>query len=142
MKWFLFLWFLGATPLLPSARPPQSIPRKSPSFFATYTYLTYAILDKGTSPTPLAAKGVGGTLQLRADGTYQKRLTLAGNGTTLRFDQDGRFVFAADSIRFLYTRNGQPHTDRGVFRLRNGLLTITLAGFPVGNQSIYTLRMQ
>ncbi|WP_426491569.1 hypothetical protein [Hymenobacter sp. 102] len=116
--------------------------RVSPSFFTTYTYQSYAILDKASSPTPLAAKGVSGTLQLRPDGTYQKRLTLAGNGTTMRFDQDGRFTFAADSIRFSYRKNGQPRTDRGTFRLRNGLLTITITGFPAGNQSIYTLRAQ
>ncbi|MCA8829741.1 hypothetical protein [Hymenobacter pini] len=113
--------------------------RTSPSFFTTYTYQSYSILDKGSSSTPMAAKGVGGTLRLNPDGTYQKRLTLAGNGSTLRFDQDGRFTFAADSIRFVYSKNGQPRTDRGTFRLRNGLLTITLAGFPAGNQSIYTL---
>jgi hypothetical protein len=116
--------------------------RTGSSFFTTYTYQSYAILDKASSPVPLAAKGVGGTLQLRPDGTYQKRLTLAGNGTTMRFDQDGRFTFAADSIRFSYTKNGQPRTDRGTFRLRNGLLTVTITGFPAGNQSIYTLRMQ
>ncbi|MGO8609537.1 hypothetical protein ACC848_41990, partial [Rhizobium johnstonii] len=74
---------------------------------------------------------MGGTLLLRPDGSYQKRLTLAGNGTTLRFDQDGRFTFSGDHISFVHAdRNGNSRTDEGTFQLRNGLLTITLSGFP------------
>lgn len=143
MKLPVFLVLLALLPLAAVAQRPRPATTSSASFFATYTYLTYAILDKGTSPAPLPAKGVGGTLLLRPDGSYQKRLTLAGNGTTLRFDQDGRFTFAGDQIRFVHAdNNGNSRTDEGTFRLRNGLLTITLNGFPAGNQSIYTLRRQ
>ncbi|UOQ76667.1 hypothetical protein MUN84_19415 [Hymenobacter sp. 5516J-16] len=61
----------------------------------------------------------------------------------MRFDQDGRFTFAADRISFSYTdKKGQPRTDQGRFQLRNGLLTLVMAGYPEGNQSTYTLRQQ
>ncbi|UPL50334.1 copper resistance protein NlpE [Hymenobacter sublimis] len=124
-------------------RTASSVPRLAPSFFTTYSYLSYTILDRGTSPVPMPAKGVGGTLTLRPDGTFQKRLTLAANGGTMRFDQDGRFTFAADRISFSYTdKKGQPRTDQGRFQLRNGLLTLVMAGYPEGNQSTYTLRQQ
>ncbi|WP_354577674.1 hypothetical protein [Hymenobacter sp. UYP22] len=142
MKLSVFSLLLALLPAVVLAQRPRAV-APSASFFATYAYLTYSILDKGTSPTPLPAKGVGGTLLLRPDGSYQKRLTLAGNGTTLRFDQDGRFTFSGDHISFVHSdRNGNSRTDEGTFRLRNGLLTITLNGFPAGNQSIYTLQRQ
>ena len=111
------------------------------SFFTTYTYLSYAILDKGSSPEPLPAQGVGGTLTLQANGTYQKRLTMNGNGGTMRFDQDGRYTFTPGHIRFTHTdKTGRSRTDEGAFQLHDGLLTITLDGYPAGNQSVYTLR--
>ncbi|GAA3995648.1 hypothetical protein GCM10022408_02740 [Hymenobacter fastidiosus] len=115
------------------------------SFFTTYTYLSYAIVDRETKATPIAARGVGGTLSLHPDGTFQKRLTLQGNGGTIHFDQDGRFTFTGTQITFTYTdAKGQPRTDQGSFRLQPAvqLLTLTLVGFPAGNQGIYTLRAQ
>jgi hypothetical protein len=121
------------------------IPKVAPSFFSTYTYLSYTIQDKATSAEPMAARGVGGTLTLRPDGTFQKRLTLAGNGGTMSFDQDGRFTFAGDQIKFTYTdKKGQSRTDQGTFRLKPAarLLTLTLIGYPAGNKGIYTLRVQ
>jgi hypothetical protein len=125
------------------AQRPAAVPRLAPSFFSTYAYLTYSIIDKGTSATPMAAKGVGGTLSLRPDGTYQKALTIAGNGGTMRFDQTGRFRFTADRIAFSYTdKKGQARTDEGTFKLTNGILTLTILGYPAGNQSVYTLRAQ
>ncbi|ALD20537.1 hypothetical protein [Hymenobacter sp. DG25A] len=128
-----------AQPAAPKAT--QYVARPTPSFFTTYTYLSYSILDKATSPDPMPARGVGGTLTLRPDGTYQKHLTLAMNGTTMPFDQAGRFTFAANHISFSYTdKKGQPRTDEGIFQLRNGMLTITLQGYPATNQSIYTLQ--
>ena len=119
------------------------VPTLAPSFFTTYTYLTYTILDKGTDSAPMAAQGVGGTLTLRPDGTYEKQLTLKANGGTMRFDQTGRFDFAGNQISFSYTdKKGQPRTDKGTFRLANGLLTLIIEGYPAGNQSTYTLRAQ
>ncbi|SNR34523.1 MULTISPECIES: hypothetical protein [Hymenobacter] len=139
----VFGLLLSVPPAAMAQRKSTAVPKLAPSFFTTYSYLSYTILDKGTSPTPMPARGVGGTLALRPDGSYQKRLTLAGNGTTLRFDQDGRYTFAGDKISFSYAdKNGQPRTDQGTFRLRNGVLTIEIQGYPAGNQSTYTLRQQ
>jgi hypothetical protein len=127
----------------PTTKAPQYVARPTPSFFTTYTYLSYSIVDKATSPDPMPARGVGGTLLLRPDGTYQKHLTLAKNGTTMPFDQDGRFTFTGNRISFSYTdKKGQPRTDEGTFQLLNGVLTITLQGYPATNQSVYTLRQQ
>ncbi|AII50623.1 hypothetical protein [Hymenobacter sp. APR13] len=141
-KLLLLAGLLLAAPAAQAQRR-AAVPRLTPSFFSTYAYLTYTILDKGTSATPMAAQGVGGTLTLRPDGTYQKALTIAGNGGTMRFDQTGRFRFTADRIAFTYTdKKGQPRTDEGTFRLTNGILTLTILGYPAGNQSVYTLRAQ
>jgi hypothetical protein len=142
-KLLLLASLLLAAPAGQAQVRPKAVPRLAPSFFSTYAYLTYTILDKGTSATPMEAQGVGGTLTLRPDGTYQKALTIAGNGGTMRFDQTGRFRFTADRIAFAYTdKKGQPRTDEGTFRLTNGILTLTILGYPAGNQSVYTLRAQ
>ncbi|WP_375436476.1 hypothetical protein [uncultured Hymenobacter sp.] len=141
-----FLFFLacllfGASSATLAQRAAAPVPTLQPSFFTTYTYLTYAILDKASGPTPMAAKGVGGTLTLGPDGTYQKHLQLANAGTVMSFDQTGRFTFSGDQISFSYTdKKGQSRTDQGSFRLRNNLLTLTIQGFPAGNYSTYTLR--
>lgn len=141
-------FLLGAALLLPLAAPAQQRPAArptvvAPSFFASYTYLSYSIVDKGTSARPLPAQGVGGTLTLHPDGTYQKRLQLSGNGGPMRFSQDGRFTFSGDQITFTYTDSkGQPRVDQGQFRFqpKARTLTLTLVGFPAGNKGIYTLR--
>ncbi|WP_139255034.1 hypothetical protein [Hymenobacter psychrophilus] len=138
----LLLLLLPGFPL-PAQSRQQPGPVAPTSFFGTYAYLAYSILDQGTSPEPLPAQGVGGTLLLRPDGTYQKRLTLTANGGPMRFDQDGRFTFTPGRISFTYPdKSGRPRTDEGTFQLSKGRLTITLAGFPAGNQSTYTLRHQ
>ncbi|MBT9394524.1 hypothetical protein KLP40_15240 [Hymenobacter sp. NST-14] len=134
-----FLLALGGALLLAGL----TAARPAASFFTTYTYLSYAILDRESSPRPLPAQGVGGTLTLQANGTYQKRLTMSANGGTMRFDQDGRFTFTPGHIRFTYPdKTGRSRTDEGTFQLHQGQLTITLNGYPAGNQSIYTLRAQ
>lgn len=139
---FLLACLLLSAPAALAQRP-TSVPKLAPSFFTTYTYLTYTILDKGTSPTPMAAQGVGGTLTLRPDGTYHKQLSLNANGGAMQFEQKGRFTFTADHISFTYTdKQGQPRTDEGTFRLRNNLLTLVIQGYPAGNLSTYTLRGQ
>lgn len=146
---------LGATSLLllsgpaAQAQQPAQAPAaaKAPvlgaSFFTSYTYLSYSIVDKETSAKPMEAKGVGGTLTLHPDGTYQKRLQLSGNGGVMNFSQDGRFTFSGDQITFTYTDSkGQPRVDQGAFRFqpKARTLTLTLIGYPAGNKGIYTLR--
>ncbi|RYU82850.1 hypothetical protein [Hymenobacter persicinus] len=147
---FLFLLLLAAPARAQQPQQPQSakagrIATPAASFFASYTYLSYAIVDRQTKAAPIQARGVGGTLTLHPDGTFQKRLTLQGNGGIMHFDQDGTFTFSGQQITFSYRDSkGQPRTDQGTFRLQSGvgLLTLTLNGFPVGNQGIYTLRAQ
>jgi hypothetical protein len=134
---------LLAAPRAQAQRPALPSPKLAPSFFTTYTYLTYTILDKSSGSAPVAARGVGGTLTLAPNGTYQKHLTLSVNGSSMPFDQTGRFTFSGDKITFSYAdKKGEPRTDQGSFRLRNGLLTLSIQGFPAGNQSTYTLRQQ
>lgn len=143
----LLFFLAGLLAFAPSAtlaqRAASSAPKLKPSFFTTYSYLTYDILDKSSGPAPIAAKGVGGTLTLNPNGTYQKHLQLANAGSTMSFDQTGKFTFSGNQISFSYTdKKGQPRTDQGSFRLQNNLLTLTIQGFPAGNYSTYTLRAQ
>jgi hypothetical protein len=139
---FLGCLLLSAPAVLAQRKPVPTATLK-PSFFTTYTYLTYSILDKSSSPAPIAARGVGGTLTLSPDGTYQKHLTLTANGTAMLFDQTGRFTFSGDQITFSYTdKKGAQRTDQGSFQLRNNVLMLVIQGFPTGNSSTYTLRAQ
>jgi hypothetical protein len=135
--------FLLQAPACFAQRKATPAPTLWPSFFTTYTYLTYSIVDNSSGAIPIAARGVGGTLTLSPDGTYQKHLTLTANGSTMPFDQTGRFTFSGDHINFSYTdKKGEPRTDQGSFLLRNTILTLTIQGFPAGNYSTYTLRAQ
>ncbi|WP_400191474.1 hypothetical protein [Hymenobacter sp. B81] len=148
---FVLLSFLSALPALlaplplpVSSRPDQFAAQQAPaaSFFTTYTYTSYAIFDQGSGQEPLYASGVGGTLTLRPDGSYAKRLQLTNGGGPVSFAQDGRFSFRGDQISFSYTDGkGQPRTDQGTFRLdpKKGLLVLTIQGFPAGNKGVYTL---
>lgn len=139
----LLISLLLSAPAVLAQRKPAPAATLKPSFFTTYTYLTYSILDKESGPTPVAASGVGGTLTLSPDGTYQKHLTLTVNQNPMPFDQTGRFTFAGNNITFTYTdKKGQPRTDQGTFSLRNNLLTLVIEGYPAGNSSTYTLRTQ
>jgi hypothetical protein len=139
----LLIGLLLSAPTVLAQRKPAPAATIKPSFFTTYTYLTYSILDKESGPIPVAASGVGGTLTLSPDGAYQKHLTLTVNQNPMPFDQTGRFTFAGNKITFTYTdKKGQPRTDQGTFSLRNNLLTLVIEGYPAGNSSTYTLRAQ
>ena len=86
--------------------------------------------------------GVGGTLALRADGTYDKRLSLLmGDSGPRYFAQHGRFVLKGDSILFNFSDLKGPDVQRGTFRYvpATRRLTITIAGYPPGNQGVYEL---
>ena len=139
----LLIGLLLSAPAVLAQRKPTPAATLKPSFFTTYTYLTYSILDKESGPIPVAASGVGGTLTLSPDGTYQKHLTLTVNSNAMPFDQTGRFTFTGNKITFTYNdKKGQPRTDQGTFSLRNNLLTLVIEGYPAGNSSTYTLRAQ
>ncbi|TGE25046.1 hypothetical protein E5K00_07570 [Hymenobacter aquaticus] len=139
----LLLATVGGRPAQAQQRTQPKSAVLSASFFRSYTYLSYAIVDTETSAKPMLAQGVGGSLTLHPDGTYQKRLQLAGNGGTMSFSQDGRFTFSGDQITFRYTDSkGQARSDQGsfVFQPKARTLTLTLIGYPAGNKGIYTLR--
>ena len=119
----------------PAAGPP-------PAFYTTYTYTAYTVYDLTTGEPPTQVTGVGGTLALRADGTYDKRLSiLLGTSGPRYFTQHGRFSTKGDSIFFDFTDLKGHDVQRGTFRYapQTKQLTITLAGYPAGNKGVYEL---
>ncbi|MGI4863681.1 MAG: hypothetical protein ACRYFZ_07125 [Janthinobacterium lividum] len=119
----------------PVAGPP-------PAFYTTYTYTAYTVYDYTTGEPPTQVPGVGGTLALRANGSYDKRLTiLLGTSGPRYFAQHGRFTTKGDSIFFDFTDLKGHDVQRGTFRYvpKTKQLTITLAGYPAGNKGVYEL---
>ena len=114
-------------------------PPRPPSFYATYRYTGYTVHDNTDSPT--AVRGVGGTLLLRADGSYEKRLSILAAGGLHYFNQTGRFTLAGDSIRFAFTDLKGADVQRGTFRYAPATrrLTLTIFGYPTGNKGVYEL---
>lgn len=121
--------------VLPPAGP-------APAFYTTYTYTAYTVYDHTTGDPPTQVQGVGGTLALRADGTYDKRLRiLLGSSGPRYFTQHGRFTTKGDSIFFDFTDLKGHDMQRGAFRYapKTRQLTITISGYPVGNKGVYEL---
>ena len=117
-------------------------PKLPVAFYTTYSYTAYTVYDHTTGEPPTAVQGVGGTLALRADGTYDKRLSLlVGSSGPRYFTQRGRFTTKGDSIYFKFTDLKGPDVQRGTFRYEPGTrrLTISIAGYPVGNKGVYEL---
>ena len=117
-------------PLLPPLLPVGS-----------YRYTGYTVFDAESPNEPTAVRGVGGTLLLRPDGTYAKRLSLALGTRTVPFSQDGTYVLAGDSIRFAFRDQKGADVQRGTARLDSTgrHLTLTILGYPTGNQGVYEL---
>ena len=127
--------FLAVALLLPAAGPP-------PAFYTTYTYTAYTVYDYTTDEPPTQVPGVGGTLALRADGSYDKRLNiLVGTSGPRYFTQHGRFTTKGDSIFFDFTDLKGHDVQRGTFRYlaQTKQLSITIAGYPAGNKGVYEL---
>ena len=117
-------------------------PKLPVAFYTTYNYTAYTVYDHTTGEPPTAVQGVGGTLALRADGTYDKRLSLlVGSSGPRYFTQRGRFTTKGDSIYFKFTDLKGPDVQRGTFRYEPSTrrLTISIAGYPVGNKGVYEL---
>jgi hypothetical protein len=117
-------------------------PKLPVAFYTTYSYTAYTVYDHTTGDPPTEVQGVGGTLALRADGTYDKRLSLLlGTSGPRYFTQHGRFSTKGDSIYFKFTDLKGPDVQRGTFRYEPGTrrLTISIAGYPVGNKGVYEL---
>ena len=119
--------------------PPAGLP---PAFYTTYTYTAYTVHDLTTDEPPTQVQGVGGTLALRADGTYDKRLSILLGDTGPRyFTQHGRFTTKGDSVFFDFTDLKGHDVQRGTFRYapKTRQLTLTIAGYPTGNKGVYEL---
>ena len=117
-------------------------PKLPAAFYTTYSYTAYTVYDHTTGEPPTAVQGVGGTLALRADGTYDKRLSLLlGSSGPRYFTQHGRFSTKGDSIYFRFSDLKGSDVQRGTFRYVPGTrrLTIRIAGYPPGNQGVYEL---
>ena len=128
--------FLAVALLVP---PAAGLP---PAFYTTYTYTAYTVHDLTTGEPPTQVTGVGGTLALRADGSYDKRLSiLLGTSGPRYFAQHGRFTTKGDSIFFDFTDLKGHDVQRGTFQYapKTRQLTITLAGYPAGNKGVYEL---
>jgi hypothetical protein len=126
------------------ARPPKTVVAEPLSFYNTYAYRSYTIFSS-EEPEPIVSDGVGGTLTLQPQGSYQKRLRLAGPEGPMEFRQDGQFTLSGDQISFSYTDSqGKPKTDRGAFRFdpQTGALTVTIEAYPAGSRGVYTLEAQ
>ncbi|WP_345048965.1 hypothetical protein [Hymenobacter glaciei] len=107
----------------------------------TYRYTGYTVFDAESPNEPTAVRGVGGTLTLRPDGSYAKRLSLALGSRTVPFSQDGTYTLAGDSIRFAFRDQKGADVQRGTARLDSAgrHLTLTILGYPTGNQGVYEL---
>ena len=131
---------LGLLPAFarPAAAQVPPAPLRVPG---TYRYTAYTVFDAESPNEPTAVRGVGGTLTLRPDGTYAKRLGLALGTRTIPFSQDGTYTLAGDSIRFAFRDQKGPDVQRGTARLDSAgrHLTLTILGYPAGNQGVYEL---
>jgi len=130
-RYFLAAGLLAA----PAPAPPAA-------FYTTYSYTGYTVVDLTTGEPPTQVPGVGGTLTLRADGTYDKRLSLLmGDSGPRMFAQHGRFTTKGDSIVFRFADLKGPDVQRGTYHYlaKTHRLTITLNGYPRGNKGVYEL---
>ena len=111
-----------------------------PAFYATYAYSAYTVFDT-TSPDSTVVRGVGGTLRLRPDGTYEKHLRITVPSGPHYFHQAGTFTLSGDSIRFAFTDAKGADVQRGTFRFDPATrhLTLTVLGYPAGNKGVYEL---
>ena len=130
-RYFLAAGLLAA----PGPTPPAA-------FYTTYSYTGYTVVDLTTDEPPTQVPGVGGSLALHADGTYDKRLSLLmGDSGPRMFAQHGRFTTKGDSIVFRFTDLKGPDVQRGTYRYnaKTRRLTITILGYPPGNKGVYEL---
>jgi hypothetical protein len=127
-------------PLLPqTAQGQQAAPL--PTFFSTYHYTAYTVYDTTSTDPPTEVHGVGGSLTLRSDGSYEKHISIVLPSGPHYFNQTGRFVLTGDSIRFAYTDLKGADVQRGTFRFAPATrqLTLTILGYPAGNRGVYEL---
>ena len=134
------LLLLGLHPA--AAQMPASVAAQAPvRLIGTYRYTGYTVFDAESPNEPTAVQGVGGTLLLRPNGTYAKRLTITLGTRTVPFNQDGTYRLAGDSIRFAFRDPKGADVQRGTARLDSTgrRLTLTILGYPAGNKGVYEL---
>ncbi|MBD2767698.1 hypothetical protein IC235_07310 [Hymenobacter sp. BT664] len=127
------------TQFLPQPGRAQTSP--PPPLYATYQYQAYTVYENASTTPPTKVPGVGGTLVLRPDSTYEKRLRIATPSGPYYFNQTGRFFLAGDSIRFVFTDAKGTDVQRGTFNFNPAKkqLTISINGYPAGNKGVYEL---
>lgn len=135
---------LALHPAAAQVPAPVAVPTPAPAPLrpaGTYRYTAYTVFDADSPDEPTAVQGVGGTLLLRPDGTYAKRLTITLGTRTVPFSQDGTYSLAGDSIRFAFRDQKGPDVQRGTARLDSTgrRLTLTILGYPAGNKGVYEL---
>ena len=133
-----FLIAVGAALLAPFAAPAQTT---LPSIYTTYAYTAYTVYDTTSAGPPTKVPGVGGSLTLRANGTYEKHLSIVASSGPHYFNQAGTYTLMGDSIRFAFTDLKGADVQRGTFRFvpAERRLTLTIFGYPTGNRGIYEL---
>ncbi|MCC3155472.1 hypothetical protein Q3A66_20620 [Hymenobacter sp. BT770] len=144
MAFFSSLRFVGVCLLL---SPLLALPAAAqttaalPPFYSTYHYTGYTVYDNTSTDPPTEVRGVGGSLTLRPDGTYEKHLSIVTPSGPHYFNQSGRFVLAGDSIRFAFSDLKGADVQRGTFQFNpaNKHLTLTILGYPTGNKGVYEL---
>ena len=126
---------------LPVAARGQTTTRPLPSFYTSYHYAAYTVYDTTSPDAFTTVQGVGGTLTLRPDGTYEKHLSIVANGAPHYFNQAGRFTLTGDSIRFAFTDLKGADVQRGTFQFDPATrhFTLTILGYPKGNKGVYEL---
>jgi hypothetical protein len=126
--------------LLPQVGRAQSSPAHPP-FYGTYQYKAYTVYEHTSTEPPTKVSGVGGSLVLRRDGVYEKRLSIVTPSGPYHFNQTGRFFLAGDSIRFVFTDAKGADVQRGTFRFNAAKkrLTISILGYPAGSKGVYEL---
>ena len=112
-------------PLLPLAVRAQA-PLPLPTFYTTYLYTAYTVYDTTNPDEPTQVNGVGGTLALRADGTYEKHLSIVAPSGPYYFNQKGKFTLTGDSIRFAFTDLKGADEQRGTFQFDPATQHLTL----------------
>ncbi len=108
-------------------------------FFSTYAYSVYVIVYKGEVTN---TRGVGGTLSLGPDGSYQKRLEIAGPYGNYHFDETGHYRLDGKKITFEYTNSkGEKASYNGTynFNLKALSLTLILNQEPTGDREVFGL---
>jgi hypothetical protein len=126
--------------LLPPVALAQPRPSRTP-FYGTYQYTAYTVYEHTSTEPPTKVSGVGGSLVLRRDGIYEKRMSIATPNRPYYFNQTGRFFLAGDSIRFVFTDAKGTDVQRGTFRFNAAQkrLTISILGYPTGSKGVYEL---